>query len=77
VLKFSLVPIAFCNLSLNFDVNCGSRFDTMETGTPCSLTISCTYIFASLSSESVILMGEEVGTLRESVNNDLYGILSA
>jgi hypothetical protein len=31
----------------------------METGTPCSLTISHTYISTSLSRESVILMGRK------------------
>jgi hypothetical protein len=59
VLKFSLVLIALCNFSQNLEVNRGSRSDTMEIGTPCNLTISRTYNSASLSIESVTLIGRK------------------
>jgi hypothetical protein len=59
VLKFNFVLIASCNLPKNINVNRESTFDTIEIGTPCNLTISHTYIFASLSMESVILMGRK------------------
>ena len=44
------VPIAFCKLTQNHEVNLGSRSETMDTGIPCSLTISFMYIRARRSS---------------------------
>jgi len=41
VLKFNLVHIASCNLSQKLDVNHILLSDTVETGTPCNLTILC------------------------------------
>jgi hypothetical protein len=54
VLKFNFIPRALCSFSQNLEVNHGSRYNTMQIGTPCSLTISRTYKSASLSIKSAI-----------------------
>ena len=56
VLKCNLVPIASCSFGQNQEVKRGSLSDTMDTGAPCSLTISSTYNCAYLSREWVLLV---------------------
>jgi hypothetical protein len=58
VLRFTSVPKARCKHDHNLEVNLGSRSDTIDKGTPCSLTTSFTYNLANLSTGSVIFMGK-------------------
>ena len=54
VLMVRLVPIAFWKLFQKCTVNLGSLSDTMDTGTPCSRTISRIYNRQNLSNVKVI-----------------------
>ena len=56
MLRFNFVPNVRCKLGHSLDVNLGSRSDTIDTGTPWSLTTSLMYNFASLSTKSVALI---------------------
>jgi hypothetical protein len=40
----NFVPIILCNSCHHFDVNFGSQLDTIDDGSPCSLTTSLIYI---------------------------------
>ena len=53
------VPKAACRDYQKWEVILGSLSDTMLAGTPCSLTISLTYNFASLSIENFWLMARK------------------
>ena len=55
-LTLFLKPIV--KLGHSLDVNLGSRLETIDTSTPWSLTTSFMYNFASLSIESVVLIGK-------------------
>ena len=46
VLNAIFVPMALCKLFQNVDVNLGSLSDTIETSSPCNLTISLIYYWA-------------------------------
>ena len=54
VLIVSRVPIAFWKLFQKYAVNLGSLSDTMDTGTPCSRTISRIYNRQNLFNVKVI-----------------------
>ena len=54
MLMVSRVPIAFWKLFQKCVVNLGSLSDTMDTGTPCSRTISRMYNLQNLSNVKVI-----------------------
>ena len=54
MLIVSRVPIAFWKLFQKCVVNLGSLSDTMDTGTPCSRTISRIYNWQNLSNAKVI-----------------------
>jgi hypothetical protein len=53
-----MVPKARCILGHNLDVNQGSLSETIEIGTPCNLTTSLIYNWASYSTESPIFIGK-------------------
>ena len=59
MLKCNRVSMASCKLDQNLDVNLGSRFEIIDIGTPCNLTISSTYNWANLSNESSLLTGRK------------------
>lgn len=57
VLNLSFVPKACCSFSQSREVNRRSRSDMIDTGAPCSLTLSVTYSSASCSMLQVIFTG--------------------
>jgi hypothetical protein len=59
VLKLNFIPKACWTLGYKWEVNLGSRFETIDTGTPCNLTTLFTYNFANLSTESVIFIDKK------------------
>ena len=55
----SRVPIAFWKLFQKYAVKIGSLSDTMDTGTPCSRTISRMYYWQNLSNVKVIRIAKK------------------
>lgn len=59
MLKFNFIPRACWTLGYKWEVNLGSRFEIIDTGTPCNLTTLFTYNFANLSTESIIFIDKK------------------